>query len=352
MLRRSLQQIATLEDLNLSYSWMELIQHEALAAALPALTRMQRLALNCCGIAADGAHALAATLPRLRHLRALELGKNPLGVEGVLALASAIVALSGLLTKLHLGETDSGTAKRAYIGEPGRRPMGMPTGHGPGEALAAALAPLTGLKCLQLGGNGIGRLGVGMLAPVLGSLTRLSWLSMQGNPLHQDGAVALAPAVSKLSCLSGLNLGGTELGDAGAACLAPALAALTRLTLLSLDGNAIGGEGAAACAAALAGMGQLQELFLGGNLLHHNGCVVIKTALSGMIHLANLNLTSKIQVLMPRSARAAPRPSALRSPSWRRRGRRSVLVQTGCSSPSVSAPQACTWHTMASTLAA
>jgi small GTP-binding protein len=171
-----------------------------------------------------------------------------------------------------------------------------------GDAGATAVAALTQLTSLDLGGNGIGAAG----ASSLGSLTQLTSLSLSGNEIGDAGASALAA----LTQLTTLDLRGNEIGDAGASALAAltqlntlhlcenqigaagasALAILTQLTSLDLSENQIGAEGAAA----LAVLTQLTRLDLSNNP------VVTTTPFATLKRLISLNLReTKVQDLSP-----------------------------------------------------
>lgn len=288
-----LSQLTTLRELDLSHSYLTESDMDALASALPALTRLERLALSSCHMPSsthyeEGARVLGARLPELPRLRALELGDNYLGVEGVLALAPALAALQ--LNKLDLWHTHSGAGDERPP-RPEEAPPGLPDGHDPGEALAAALmAAATALEWLDLGLNGIGSLGAATIAPALESLTRVSRLSLAENHLGANGAAAIAPAISQLTRLKDLNLGYTDLGASGAAALAPALMDLSGLTFLALSGCRIEARGAEALP--LLCMGQLRELRLDGNqIAGDKAWAALAVALQFPSHLSSLDLS-------------------------------------------------------------
>ena len=139
-----------------------------------------------------------------------------------------------------------------------------------GDDGARAIAGLTGLTSLDLGGNQIGDDGAGAIA----GLTGLTSLDLGGNQIGDDGAGAIAG----LTGLTSLDLGGNQIGDDGAG----AIAGLTGLTSLNLGGNGIGASGARA----IAGLTGLTSLDLGGNQIGASGA----RAIAGLTGLTSLNL--------------------------------------------------------------
>jgi hypothetical protein len=135
---------------------------------------------------------------------------------------------------------------------------------------ARAVATITNLISLKLGGNQIGDVGAFAIA----RLANLSSLDLEANHIGPEGARAIAD----LTGLTSLELGGNRIGDEGAL----AIAGLTKLISLDLWNSNIGDKGARA----LATLTNLTSLTLWNNSIDDDGA----DAIGELSKLVNLDL--------------------------------------------------------------
>jgi len=263
----------------------------ALAAALPALPRLQVLDLSfwdCTGrstevvagrvrlidgFASQGALSLAAALHCVPGLRELSLRECELSNGGAVALAKALASVP-LLTKLDLGgkePDDTASLTESPVGffvalDKQQREMGpsacfvamsLPAlpllvslclRNNPGctgKLVAEALCRLSQLEDLDVSGNDYSAKDVGLLSAALPSAPGLSRLVLDRNRVGDKGARALATALQGLPRLCDLRLRRAGIGPKGALALSAALPSLTRLEIFDLRNNDVTDEGVA-----------------------------------------------------------------------------------------------------------
>jgi len=130
--------------------------------------------------------------------------------------------------------------------------------------------------------NQIDAKGYKHLAPALAKMTSLKKLYLGGNQIDVKGCKHLAPALAKMTALKQLNLGGNKIDAKGCEHLAPAFAKMTSLKKLYLYNNKIDAKGCEHLAAAFVKMTSLKKLYLGGNQIDAKGCKHLTPALTKM----------------------------------------------------------------------
>lgn len=186
---------------------------------------------------------------RMPHgLRCLSLEENAFGLDGVSAILDALSVNPGTLLELRLGKNKLKDPSVISI------------------ANTIMTTPL-GLKVIDLGDNGITKLGCEALCNALVSKEcSLIEVSLHSNQLEADSGIALAKAI-RSAILKHLHLGYNQLRDAGATQLARCIPITSTLTTLDLTSNRIGPQGGQELARALmSATCSLQRI----NLRHNN----------------------------------------------------------------------------------
>ena len=246
-------------------------EHDLIAPAVAALTRLTRLALLehsdgagavCQAAAAAVARAAAAHCPALASLRlALELDDPAADATDDLAALRACAALRELAVYAvdFPEEDETSRVGRALAALPPLRALHLSL-LSPSYDLAALLAPQTALTALSL-----------------------------RTPLHHCAAIALAHAVAAAPALRALALHSCQLTAEGCAALARPLARLRHLRHLDLSANGLADDAAHAVLLAVAG-GALQSLDLSGHKMSarfvHGRAAALVATLSSLSSLS------------------------------------------------------------------
>ena len=191
----------------------------ALAEALSAAPKLERLLVECNRIGGVGCTALAQHMTQCTGLSTLDLGRNRLGPGcSILALAQSFSNLSVLQELILQG---------AEIYNDGA------------VALANNLPRLSNLRLLNVGGCGLTVAGLRSLAGCLPELTSLQTLNLKNNLMFVAGCNALLPALVEMGSLQDLSLRGCALGSRGAVAMALQLPGMNTLKRLDLTANGI-----------------------------------------------------------------------------------------------------------------
>ena len=240
----------------------------ALADGLRHLTALSYLDISSNSIGAAGFDALGPALWRLPALRYLDLGGDVRNdaASGVFSLANV---LRGLVPLRHL------KLNRVFRDYPHDAPDAA-------NALAAALALLTGLTRLELHDDSFGCAAIVTLAVSLRSLSRLQHLDCRCCSAWEEGMASMCLSLCGLTRLQHLNLSHNQ-GDGDcsgvATALGLALPSLTALTLLDLSCNGLDEGVAAALAPGLSGLSRVCQLNLRHNWFQDDGVALLGVSL-------------------------------------------------------------------------
>ena len=191
----------------------------ALAEALSAAPKLERLRVECNRIGVVGCTALAQHMTQCTRLSTLNLGRNRLGPGGsITALAESFANLAELQELVLQG---------AELYNEGA------------VVLASHLPHLTNLRLLNVGGCGLTVAGLNSLAECLPQLTSLEALTLKYNLMFVAGCNALLPALVAMESLQDLSLRGCALGSHGVIAMAPKLPSMNNLQRLDRAENGI-----------------------------------------------------------------------------------------------------------------
>ena len=103
----------------------------------------------------------------------------------------------------------------------------------------------------------------------------------------------IAAAIAALSELQVLHLGGNFIGTQGCIILSSSLVRISHLKVLNLCENGIGAEGCIALSSSLVHLSHLEALSLDYNGIGAEGCIALSSSLVHLSHLEVLGLISK-----------------------------------------------------------
>mmetsp|Transcript_1875 Transcript_1875/g.4286 ORF Transcript_1875/g.4286 Transcript_1875/m.4286 type:complete len:314 (-) Transcript_1875:98-1039(-) len=170
-----------LESLRLTGSRLDTPEKaQALLPALTAMTGLQELYLEDCGIGIGWLEPLLPALMGMQQLQMLMLDDNRLRARG----AKALLPLLSQAKQIELLGLESNA-----IGAEGM------------TALAPALRDLPRVRALYLTGNNLGSAGTTQLAPVLMRMPLLEDLYLAGNALGAEELEVLMPALLQMTAL-------------------------------------------------------------------------------------------------------------------------------------------------------
>lgn len=212
---------------------------QELCLALPTLSSLEDLNLECNAISGVAAEALARSLAQLKNLQSLNLNSNMCKGKAITSLAIALQQLPNLrdldLSRNGLNDDDMSN-------------------------LCIAFTHMDGLRSLVLDANKIQMQGAKELAAVLTNIVQLEKLSLKSNKIDVDGGLAISAAIALLVNLRELVLFDCSIQAEGVSALAAVLLNCPRLEVLDLRGNHCGDKGAEALFRVLPAMKNLRHL--------------------------------------------------------------------------------------------
>ena len=290
---QALQEITTVELLNLSQNSLSSVIAEDLASVIECSSCLMELRLADNDLKSTAVLVLQA-LKETTTLRLLDLNNN--GMTGVVAEDLAdVINCNSCLEELHLANNDLKSSAVAVL----QASQGIATL----EVLDLSFNNMTGVvaedlayvinrnSCLEklyLSNNDLKSTAVVVLQALQG-ITTLEVLDLSCNDMTSVVAEDLALVIKCNSCLAELHLASNNLGAAAVVVL-QALQGITTLELLDLNFNHLTGVAAEYLACVIKSNSCLKKLYLSGNDLKSSGVVMLQ-ALQGITTLKVLDLS-------------------------------------------------------------
>ena len=244
--------------------------HIKLRRALQNVSSLNKLDLSYNNITKEAANNLAVVLSCNANLKVLCLCGNNLQTQGVIEIAKA---LQKVLSLVKLDLSFNNIREKAA------------------DDIAAVVSCNASLQALCLGGNNLQTGGVIKILSVLRSTSLLTTLDVGNNNITEEAADDIAAVLSHNTSLQVLNLHGNKLKTQSVIKIARALQNTSSLTTLDVGKANITEEAADDIAAVISHNTNLQVLCLGRNNFQAEGVIKIARALQNFSSLTKLDVS-------------------------------------------------------------
>ena len=290
---QALQEIRTLELLNLSINNLTSVVTEDMAGVIKCNPSLKKLNLAYNDLKSTAVVVLQA-LQGITTLEVLDLSCNDM-TSVVAEDLACVIKCNSCLAELHLAsnnlEATAVVVLQALQGITTLELLDLNFNHLTGvaaEDLACVIKSNSCLKKLYLSGNDLKSSGVVMLQALQG-ITTLKVLDLSFNHMTSVIAQDLVGVIEQNPCLEELHLAGNDLNSSAIVVL-QALQEITTLALLDLNFNHLTGVVAEDLACVIKSNSCLKKLYLSGNDLKSSGVVMLQ-ALQGITTLKVLDLS-------------------------------------------------------------